>query len=583
MVIAESLDRSMSCRGELVGPTRIAFLATSKVPANKGMGRALGIETLGGFLQKNFGDTVAMQFIDLQYEGDADSAVDALIADPTIDILGISVRYATYGQMEQILARLSAFPRIQREKRPFVVVGGVMPSFTALEIVGRFPFASVVKGEGELAMLELTRTIRSGGSLHEVSGLTFFDEGSGAIISNPPRNVPLPEISSGTIIPDLIPKLVERRGIVWVSGSRGCPWDCNFCSVSAFREMTGANGKARREMRPVEDIIGELRALYNLGARAFVFADDEMLVGTPKDLKRWHALAEGVKTIGDDISLECSVRSDVIWNKDDKDGGHARREAFHALVDAGLSHVYIGFESGSPTQLRRYNKGEDVETHFRAIEILREEGVLVGGGFIMFDPLMNLKEIEENIAFLRKAELISHNRRDYVGDIFDMLRVQRGARYLDMLSERGLLGDPIPQTLFYTYRFEDSNIQHIAETCIGLAAEVDDFFEALKTSILSSAMVDDAQGIESPGAKLLQYYITELRLLDLSLLEDLVNATKEKSDATFEDSVGAYRRNRRELLATLKSELQSSEMTDRDSVQVLISLIDRVPDFQELI
>lgn len=333
-------------------------------------------------------------------------------------------------------------------------------------------------------------------------------------------------------------------------------------------------------MRPVEDIIGELRALYDLGVRAFVFADDEMLVGTPKDLERWHALAEGVKTIGSDISLECSVRSDVIWNKDDKDGGRARRKAFHALVDAGLSHVYIGFESGSPTQLRRYNKGEDVETHLRAIEILREEGVLVGGGFIMFDPLMTLGEIEENIAFLRKAELISHSRRDYVGDIFDMLRVQRGARYANMLSERGLLGDPIPQTLFYTYRFEDFQIQHIAETCIGLAAEIDDFFEALKNSVLSSTMADDARGTESPNTKLLQYYITELRLLDLSLLENLVHATKEKSDGAFEDWVAAYREGRRDLLTRLKDNLRSSEITDRDSVQVLVSLIDRLPDLQ---
>lgn len=163
------------------GPTSIVFVATSKVPANKGMGRALGIETLGGFLQKNFGDRVAMRFIDLQYEEDAHGVVDALIVDPVVDILGISVRYATYGQMEEILERLSASSRIQREKRPFVVVGGVMPSFTASEIVGKFPFASVVKGEGELAMLELTRTIRSGGSLHEVPGLTFLMKEAGLL------------------------------------------------------------------------------------------------------------------------------------------------------------------------------------------------------------------------------------------------------------------------------------------------------------------------------------------------------------------------------------------------------------------
>lgn len=570
---------------ELTDPTRIAFVVTTQIPSNKGMGRALGVETLALYLNKTMPKQVNMTFHDLQYEDDPLATVEQIGNNPEVDIIGISVRYGTFQHMKDILSKLSNSERFQQENPPFVVVGGVMPTFKHKEIVEEFPFIGVISGEAELGMRELTKAIRNKSSLYNVPSLTFFDKEKREIVSNTAKNVPMSEISVGEIIPDLLDDLKNKGGIVWVSSSRGCPWDCSFCSVATVREITGAKGKTRRESRPVEDVIGELQALYNNGFKSVVFSDDEMLDASPKDFDRWKKLADGIKKIGDDFSFQFSVRSDVIVNKRDKDGGKARAEAFHSLVEAGLEHVYIGFESGSITQLKRYNKAETPDDHFKAIDFLRKEGVLVGGGFIMFDPLMNLNEILENIDFLRKTDLISPNRKDYIGDVFDLLRAQEGTKYVQMLRNEGLLKEPIPNTLFYEYDFRDPKVRSIAETCIELAAEEDVFFEALKNAVFAKTMAEHTfeSGID-PEARLLNNYLISYRLQDLDLLERLVIDAKETEEGAkiiFDTSILQYRNKRKKITNRLVENLTDGSIKDKDTARTLMLLISQLPYYQE--
>lgn len=569
--------------GNLQQPlTNILFIATSQVPSNKGTGRALAIETLGSFLKKTMPQEVHMDFIDLQYEKNPLQRISSVATDPVPDILAISVRYGTYEQMDQILKLLENTERFQKTDRPFVVIGGITPSFMASEIVQNHPFATVVRGEGELAMLKLAKTVRAKGSLYEIPGLTFFDHERNEIISNTPRNLPLSETSSGLIITDLLSQLKDRGGIVWMQSSRGCPFICSFCSVSSFREITGNHGATRREIRPVEDVLTELKSLYDLGIRHFVFGDDEMLFGNEEEYKRWYQLADGIKNIGNDITFFGTVRSDVVWNSKDEDGGLTRRQALHHLVEAGLTQVYIGFESGSPTQLKRYRKGLDPETHLKAVAILREEGILVGGGFIMFDPLMNLDEILENVAFIRKAELISPHRKDYIGDVFDKLRLQRGSEYLSLMEKANLLKNPIPGTLFFDYEFRDPNVREIADICTALAAEVDDFFEALKNSVFAKVLADEKTGCDTEETKSLNRHLINLRLLDLSLLEELVLSSKEateQSNESFQPAILNFKNRRKKIIRALLNDMETGKISDPNIVQVLTTHITRLPDF----
>src|SRR3990167_6953392 len=97
-------------------PIRVALLATSQIPASKGEGRALGIEALGLFLQKSLEDQVTVSLVDMQYEGGVAQAVNKALEDQNLDILGLSVRYGSYAQMEQSLDLLEKLDRVQNKQ-----------------------------------------------------------------------------------------------------------------------------------------------------------------------------------------------------------------------------------------------------------------------------------------------------------------------------------------------------------------------------------------------------------------------------------------------------------------------------------
>lgn len=550
-------------------PTKVVFLATSPLPAHPGVGRALGIDTLTRWLRRVMKDECSVQEIDIQYAGSLDKAVEsALAAQP--DVLGISVRYGTLKQTEEILGKLLD---IEERKRPLIVIGGVMPSFLAESIIRKYKSIVVVRGEGEVAMQELVKVVRHGGSLYEVPSLTFFDKTKGDVVSTLRRNLTLQELSDGEFTEDLIPELLARKGVVWVSSSRGCFWNCIFCSVREFRD-----GKTW-EPRPIEDVIAEIKILYDHGVKGFMFADDEMLLG---GTDRWIALAEGIKKIGADIRFQCSTRSDSIYSPHDNDQERQDRiKALMALRDAGLQEVYIGFESGSESQLKRYRKGVTVQTHKEAIRICRELGIRVGGGFIMFDPFMNLDEIEENLRFLEDMELISTKRKDFVGDVFDVMRIQEGAPILAMLREAGLLDERIEETLFYNYRFRDPKIGRIVDECSKLAYEIENFMYNLKFIVSAKVMREE----NAPETLTLNEFLVAFRLLDLDLLRSLVYASRASEysyESEFNKAVAEFKDKRIQLIKKLWGILGRGGIRDKVAVEVLQARIKELSSFSEV-
>jgi radical SAM superfamily enzyme YgiQ (UPF0313 family) len=76
-------------------------------------------------------------------------------------------------------------------------------------------------------------------------------------------------------------------------------------------------------------------------------------------------------------------------------------ELFARLRDAGLYLVYMGLESGSDEGLEVLNKKITVETNARAVQVLKDLGILVEYGFMLFDPSSTFESVRVNIDFLR--------------------------------------------------------------------------------------------------------------------------------------------------------------------------------------
>jgi len=175
-----------------------------------------------------------------------------------------------------------------------------------------------------------------------------------------------------------------------ILGSRGCPWRCSFCSIITFYEANGTRGRRRRDPRRVVD---EMEHLQRRGVRVLLWQDDDFLAGGKAGVAWAHAIAEESVRRGlhRSLSWKISCRSDEI-----KDGVLA------PLVQAGLTHVYMGVESGDPDNLRSMNKLLLPEVHLRAGEMLRELGLSFDFGFMLLEPWSTLATVRNNLSFLRR-------------------------------------------------------------------------------------------------------------------------------------------------------------------------------------
>jgi anaerobic magnesium-protoporphyrin IX monomethyl ester cyclase len=272
--------------------------------------------------------------------------------------------------------------------RAHITIGGHYPSFDFGEVLERIPGAdSVVRFEGEATLVELLERLSAGREWRDILGIAY--RRGAEIAANPLR----PAIDDLDTLPE-----PERRDIDYRSrdlatasllGSRGCPWNCSFCSIRPFYEAQG--GRLRR-LRAPRAIAEEMRRVHvEQGARIFLFQDDDFLAtgGRARDWAR--GLADEILRAGlaNRIAFKISCRSDEV-----------QAPVVEHLVAAGLTHVYMGVESGDADGLRHMNKMLKPTQHLAAGDVLRAAGLSFDFGFMLLEPYSTIDSTRANVDFL---------------------------------------------------------------------------------------------------------------------------------------------------------------------------------------
>ncbi|MCL5999015.1 MAG: B12-binding domain-containing radical SAM protein [Chloroflexi bacterium] len=267
-------------------------------------------------------------------------------------------------------------------------IGGHYPSLRPQEALRAMPAVdSVVRFEGELTALELLEKVHQPASWDSILGLAF--RRGEDIVVNPPR----PLIAALDTLPPpvrdkprLLPRGIRAASII---ASRGCLFNCAFCSIRQF--YGGAPGPLRRTRSP-QAVVAEMQALFsNDGVRFFIFQDDDFAARSPQQ-RRW--VQDFLKAL-DEQHLTGEVRWKIACRVDDVEAGLLSQCREHGLIA-----VYLGVESGSRQGLRTLNKRVSVDQNRRAIETLKQLGLAFDMGFMLFDPDSTLDTIRENINFL---------------------------------------------------------------------------------------------------------------------------------------------------------------------------------------
>ena len=239
---------------------------------------------------------------------------------------------------------------------------------------------------------------------------------------------------------DLLP---EGYACGAIQTTRGCPLNCNFCSVTAF------NGAHYRQ-RPIADVLREFRVIRE----KYVLVVDDNLIGTrsehivrAKDLFRAMAQAN--------LQKKWVAQAGINFADDE--------ELLALAAEAGCSGVFIGFESPSPEGLRelgkKFNllKGRDFCASVRRIQ---RQGMLVAGSFIIG------LDIDEPGIGKRIAEAAGRYGVDHLNALF--LTPLPGTRLWDqMKSENRLALDMYPEDWkYYTLTFPVAKYKHLSRESV---------------------------------------------------------------------------------------------------------------------
>lgn len=249
----------------------------------------------------------------------------------------------------------------------FVFVGGHSVSFIAQHVMQQAGGAidAVVRGEGEPAMAPLLAACRDGAA-HEVPGVLTAG-GSG----------PPPIMMDGIDTPRPARDLLRRRnkyfiGVLDPAASieftRGCPWDCSFCSAWTFY------GRSYRRSSP-EAAADEVASIREPG----LFIVDDVAFIRPEHGDAIAAELEKRK-VRKEYYLE--TRADVLLRNP---------EVFERWRRLGLNYMFLGMEALDEAGLDRFRKRVDPDQNMRALELARKLGLTVAINLIV-DPQWDRKQ-----------------------------------------------------------------------------------------------------------------------------------------------------------------------------------------------
>ena len=300
-----------------------------------------------------------------------------------------------------------------------------------------------VRVEGEITLVELAKALSKGGDFRDILGLTFRDNNN--VIVNPDR----PFIEDLDTLPfparDLLPNHLyrgtigfgERAKFTYISASRGCPFDCSFCSIPRFWP------KPRR--RSVDNVIAEMAETYSKFGIEYMRFTDEIFVLNKKWLNEF--CQKMIDTgLNKKITWSCDSRVDLV-----------NEEILQQMSQANCKTIFFGIEFGNQKILDDCGKGIKIEQIYKALDLSKKVGIPPTGNFMIGYPTETRETIEETINLAVNLDL------DFCS--FSIVTPFPGCKLFDYCKDKGLLK---------TEDWEQYNYFHPGESVIRLPNIDDD-------------------------------------------------------------------------------------------------------------
>ncbi|MGB8062583.1 MAG: radical SAM protein [Candidatus Sulfotelmatobacter sp.] len=323
-------------------------------------------------------------------QGQVPETVIRLVRELDPQVVGLSImtfQRRTAGRIIELVRTLKPDAKI--------IVGGYDPSL-APEAYETMDVDFLVRGEGEVTFRELLRTIERGTGFENICGLSFRD---GNRWVHTPARAPH-RLEDGEI---RLPKRDARvlagytflgRQVDVIETSRGCTYDCSFCSII---EMRGRNFFTYTFDR----VIADIRDARDHGARSIFLVDDNIML----NVRRFQALCEAIIAAGlNEIDYFVQAMTSSIANHGETLAPLMKRAGFR-YVFLGIENILEGdldFLRATAKNTARSNGNSVGNATLKAIDHLHRNDMYVVGGLIVGNPDDTRESIEANLEFARR-------------------------------------------------------------------------------------------------------------------------------------------------------------------------------------
>jgi anaerobic magnesium-protoporphyrin IX monomethyl ester cyclase len=248
----------------------------------------------------------------------------------------------------------------------------------------------IVRGEGEVTLVELLNCLNAGGDPSTVNGLAFWRNG-GVVVT--PKSHYIHDLDNLPTAWDLVEwpiytyRAKKNSRLAIISTARGCKSQCSFCSQQLFWAQTW-------RARSAENVVNEIEMLSRTyGVEVAMLADELPTF----DRERWERILDLMIERQVPVKLLMETRVDDILRDAD---------IMWKYKKAGVEHIYVGVESGSQATLDLFKKDTEVSQSKQAIDIINNADIVTETSLVLGLP----DDTPESIA--RTVELAKHYNPD---------------------------------------------------------------------------------------------------------------------------------------------------------------------------
>jgi len=301
--------------------------------------------------------------------------VDVLSADA----VGISTITSTSRRSYEIAGLL-------RKAGKTVFMGGPHVTYMPDEALEYCDF--VLRGEADDHIVKFIEALEKGTGFKSIPGLSYRVDGKvhhnkTVSFCKDLDKIPAPDYK---LISGLETEGAKRFPIAPLMTSRGCPYDCSFCSV------TGMFGQKYR-FRSKERVIEELENHRRFGGNWIFFYDDNFCAHKKRTKELLHTMIEKKLTPHWTAQVRVEIAQDP--------------ELLDLMRESNCHTVYIGLESVNPQTLKAYNKKQTLEDITHCIKTLHKKGLRIHGMFVFGSDQDTTDTIAETVKFAKKNDLDS--------------------------------------------------------------------------------------------------------------------------------------------------------------------------------